>query len=585
MSIKSQKLSRIFLWTGIVLYPVYVTLLCEYIACGGKDNRLNILKNAPQSFIPAVLLILIVFASLLVSTRRAWIASLAGGLPFMLFSAINYFKMQYSVVPFVASDLAFATSLGDITAEFTGDGLVIPTVMIIGVLVYLLPTVCFALLTRKIAINKFVRIWTSGILVIILMFQLVITAPFAYSLAGIDIENTENAAVGLAKNGFLPTFFKSFYNYSNKEDLSQYDVSESAFFTDEKMEKKPNVIVILAEAYWDVNQLKNATFSQNPTAAYDRLSAEGISGTMLSPTIGGGTVRPEFEVLTSLITDGMPEGNSAYNFVTTPYLPSLGSYFENNGYETTFMHTFEKTFYDRDVAYSTMGFDTMLDINDIPYEYRLQGGYVPDRIIGQWVTDTLAENEEPQFIMAITIENHGPYYGKDNRGEVEVTGTDILDEETVNMLGSYSKALKHTDDVLATISDFAKTSGEPTVILFYGDHLPYFGGGYHGFVNGGFIEDGNEANWDEETQNKMHALPFLIWSSEGDIEPVSDIQTAPYYLGQLLLDAIDAPLTPYYEYLQECYENSVPMRAWTTLDEDEKETYNTLKAYSDIYLY
>ncbi len=585
MTVKSQKLSRIFLWTGILVYPLYVTFLCEYIACGRKENLLNILKTAPQSFIPAVFLIAIVFLLLLISTRQAWIASLAGGLPFILFSMINYFKMQYSVVPFVASDLGFASSIGDITAEFTGDGLVVPLSMIIGIMLYLVPTVCFVLSTKKITLNKYVRIWTSGALAILLMFQLVITAPFAYTLAGIDIKSTENAAVGLSKNGFLPTFFKSFYNYSNKEDYSQFGVSEDAFFTDEKMEKKPNVVVILAEAYWDVNQLSNATFSQNPTEAYDRLSAQGISGTMLSPTIGGGTVRPEFEVLTSLITDGMPEGNSAYNFVTTPYLPSLGSYFENNGYQTTFMHTFEKTFYDRDVAYSTMGFDTLLDINDIPYEYRLQGGYVPDRIIGQWVTDTLEQNDEPQFIMAITIENHGPYYDKDNRGEVEVTGTDILDEQTTNILGSYSKALKHTDDVLTMISDYAVESGEPTVILFYGDHLPYFGGGYHGYVNGGFIEDGNEASWDEETQNKMHAMPFLIWSSESDITPQSDIQTAPYYLGQLLLNAIDAPLTPYYEYLQTCYENEAPMRAWTTLDEKSKETYNTLKAYSDIYLY
>ncbi len=570
---------------GALIYPIYVTILCEYIACGGKTNLLNILKSAPQSFIPAVFLIAIVFFALLISTRRAWIASLAGGLPFILFSMVNYFKMQYSVVPFVASDLAFAASVGELTAEFTGEGLVIPGTMIIGILLYLAATLLFLLFTRKININKYVRIWTSGALVILLMFQLVITAPFAYSLAGIDIENTENAAVGLGKNGFLPTFFKSLYNYSNREDYSHLEVSEAAFFTDEKMEKTPNVIVVLAEAYWDPKQLVNAQFSQNPTEAYDRLSAEGISGTMLSPTIGGGTVRPEFEVLTSLITDGMPEGNSAYNFVTTPYLPSLGSYFENNGYETTFMHTYEKSFYDRDVAYSTMGFDRMLDINDITYDYTPQGGYVPDRIIGQWVTDTLAENEEPQFIMAITIENHGPYYGKDNKGEVEVTGTDVLDEETTNILGSFSKAVKHCDDVLTMISDYATESGEPTVILFYGDHLPYFGSSYHGFVNGGFIDDGNEANWDEATQDKMHAVPFLIWSSEADITPQSDIQTAPYYLGQLLLNAIDAPLTPYYEYLQNCYENTGPIRVWTTLDETNKETYDTLKAYSDIYLY
>lgn len=585
MIVRSRKLSTFFTWVGLILFPPFLLFICEYTAYGGAGLFFKVLRT-PLRLVPALLLIALLYYALVFATRRLYVSAIVTSLPFLIFAAINYFKMEYSVVPFVASDFVFAANIGNTVSEFTGSGLIIPGALIWSIFAIIAATVALALLCRKAEPNKYLRIWGAGLLFIALLYQTFVTAPFLYNAVGIDINGAETAAVGFKTNGFLTTFFKTLYKYTEpRGEISvEVPVSEDDFIITEHMQDKPNVVIVLSEAFWDPKQLTNVQYSENPTENFDRLSKEGISGTMLSPTIGGGTVRSEFEILTSLLSDGMPEGNSAYDFITAESLPSLGSYFAQNGYETTFMHTYEKEFYDRNLAYPKMGIDTMYDIKDIPYDYKLQGGYVPDSVLSQWVIDKLSESDKPQFIMAITIENHGPYEGKDNGGDIHITGGSA-DDKTKNMLGSFSKSVKSSDDMLGAIADYAMESGDDTVILWYGDHLPYLGAEYHGFVDGGFLDNGDEASWDEQTQDLMHACPFLIWSSKGDIEPVSDIRTAPYLLGHMLLEAMNAPLTTFYEFTKDYSDTTGPVRIWTQIDDAQRVCYDRLKAYTDIFLY
>ena len=60
---------------------------------------------------------------------------------------------------------------------------------------------------------------------------------------------------------------------------------------------KPNVIVILSEAFWDPTIIPGAKFSKDPIPFFHKLQKSGTSGTMLSPQYGGGTANVEFEVL------------------------------------------------------------------------------------------------------------------------------------------------------------------------------------------------------------------------------------------------------------------------------------------------
>ncbi|MDQ1343398.1 MAG: hypothetical protein QG650_117, partial [Patescibacteria group bacterium] len=62
--------------------------------------------------------------------------------------------------------------------------------------------------------------------------------------------------------------------------------------------KKPNVIVILSESFWDVTQLDGVKIEPNPIANFESVGQEIGTGRMISPMFGGKTALVEFEILT-----------------------------------------------------------------------------------------------------------------------------------------------------------------------------------------------------------------------------------------------------------------------------------------------
>ena len=55
---------------------------------------------------------------------------------------------------------------------------------------------------------------------------------------------------------------------------------------------------------------------------------------MVSCTFGGGTVRPEFEILTGMTTSMLPSGNVPYQQYVFNNIYSYAREFKNQGYDT-----------------------------------------------------------------------------------------------------------------------------------------------------------------------------------------------------------------------------------------------------------
>ena len=69
---------------------------------------------------------------------------------------------------------------------------------------------------------------------------------------------------------------------------------------------KPNVIMVMSEAFWDPTWMKGVTFSEDPIPYFHQLQKESTNGLMISPVYGGGTVNTEFEALTGMSTSFYP---------------------------------------------------------------------------------------------------------------------------------------------------------------------------------------------------------------------------------------------------------------------------------------
>ena len=118
--------------------------------------------------------------------------------------------------------------------------------------------------------------------------------------------------------------------------------------------ENPDVIVVLSEAFWDPTKLEGVTFSDDPLKNYRAIAAEHPSGEMVSCTFGGGTIRPEFEIQSGMSTSTLPSGNMPYQQYLKEKTFAYAQLFKSLGYDTLGVHTYQKTFYERDRAYPLM---------------------------------------------------------------------------------------------------------------------------------------------------------------------------------------------------------------------------------------
>jgi len=228
--------------------------------------------------------------------------------------------------------------------------------------------------------------------------------------------------------------------------------------------------------------------------------------------------------------------------------------------------------------------DKLIDMYDIEDDYTMQGGYVPDEILGRQILKQLDSSDNPQFIMALTVENHGSYLGKDNEGDVFILNEQDLSSETADIINSFVKSAKHADDMLKMVCEELRGRERPAIVLYFGDHLPFFGVEHFGYVEGGFIENGDELYWTEEDMLKMHRTPFVIWSNKGDIKSQNVGDVAPYFLSEMLLEQIDAPLTPFYEFLRAFRQKYPVIREWLCHDDTQRLLYYKLKGYTRLFV-
>lgn len=307
-------------------------------------------------------------------------------------------------------------------------------------------------------------------------------------------------------------------------------------------EDRPNVIFIMNEAFWDPTLLPNVTFSEDPMPTFRRLQQEGTSGYLLSPQYGGGTSNVEFEVLTGQSMSLLPNGSVPYQQYIRQPVPSLASYFDDLGYKSIGIHSYDGWFWNRDSVYRWLGFESFKSKEkfDAP-EYK--GAFISDAEVSRSIIQASQESDRPLFVYAVTMQNHGAY--DDNRYDfspVQVEGE--LTPEAKHMLENYTHGIYDADRSLQQLIDYFEASGEPTVIVFFGDHLPMLGADYDVYKQAGFVGAGS---WSLEELKRMYSVPFAMWSNF-DLEPEQVPVMSNSFLGAYVLHRLDLELPANFAY-------------------------------------
>ncbi|NMD71841.1 LTA synthase family protein [Bacillus sp. DNRA2] len=172
-----------------------------------------------------------------------------------------------------------------------------------------------------------------------------------------------------------------------------------------------------------------------------------------------------------------------------------------NGYFTASLHANNKTFWNRDIMYKSLGYDRFYAMEDFDInETNSIGWGLKDREFFEQSIQHLQEMPQPFYAKFITLTNHFPFEIADEDRYIEPFTSD---DDTVN---NYFVTVRYTDEALKHFIKKLKDEGlyENSIIILYGDH--YGISENHHKAMSEFL--GKEITPFESTQ--LQRVPFII---------------------------------------------------------------------------
>ncbi|AEI41127.1 LTA synthase family protein [Paenibacillus mucilaginosus] len=323
------------------------------------------------------------------------------------------------------------------------------------------------------------------------------------------------------------------------------DLSEPIALTPEELRQPPNIIIVLSEAFWDPTQLPGLQFSRDPIPFFHSLQKSFPHGTMLSPMFGGGTANVELEVLTGLSYRFFPPDSVVYEQYIKQPTPSLATILSAQGYKATAIAPFHQWFFTSTDVYRYLGFSRFIPLEFFnPDEF--VGPYMGDAAVARRITEESERSPGPDFIFANTMENHYHYYpGKFKRNTIDVKG-DGVSAETIGLTETLAQGMSGADRMLQSLVSHYSTVREPTIIVFFGDHLPSLEK-YNAYVDTGYISGPDDPDFLE----KMYHVPLVIWNNYMPRGEAEKLHMSPSFLGPHVLKMAGREGSDYTDYLGE----------------------------------
>lgn len=350
-----------------------------------------------------------------------------------------------------------------------------------------------------------------------------------------------------------------------KEEFSRYE-AESA----DSAETKPNVVVIMNESFSDFSAVnEEISFSEDLTENLEWIREEAVWGNTYVSVFGGNTANSEYEFLTNDSMMYYPAGSVPYSVYIGSDLQALPEYFNELGYYTCAVHPYKSSGWNRPSVYGYMNFQDMIFEDGFENAEHIRD-YVSDAADYEKVFELLKTQEEPVFCFNITMQNHGGYEDTGSfDGKISVDGLNSLEAPQAE---TYLALAKESDCAVGSFLRELKEFGEPTVVVFFGDHQPGVEDAFYDCLYG---QDSSGLPLEEKI--KQYTTPFFIWSNQGFEEQKIE-KISLNYLSALALEKAELPLTKYQSFLlDELYPKYPVVTAAGIIDE-----YGNVKAREEF---
>ncbi|MCI9228187.1 MAG: LTA synthase family protein [Dorea sp.] len=262
---------------------------------------------------------------------------------------------------------------------------------------------------------------------------------------------------------------KTIIEISNNREITKNETGRAE-------DELPNIIFIQLESYFDVNEAEFFTTSEdacpNLHAMYDQYS----SGYFKVPSVGAGTANTEFEVLTGMNLRYFGPGEYPYKTVLKNQVSeSAATALAKLGYGTHALHNNGGNFYSRAKVFNNIGFDSYTSKEFMNILQMTENGWAKDDILIQHIMDSMDSTEQQDFVFGISVQGHGDYPEEKKIENPKILVEGIEDEAIRNKWEYYVNQVYEMDQFAGNLVKAVEERKEPSVIVFYGDHLPTMG--------------------------------------------------------------------------------------------------------------
>ena len=461
------------------LLACIINFVIEAISRHSVVAAWDYMTGTPLVFLYNAFMIFVTFSIVYLFKRRIFVRMIIGAIWVILGIANGYILLK-RVTPFNAQDLKIAgDGIALINNYCNGFEVVVIAVGAVALLIWLISMwrrggqyagkihhiaaligiiVCGVLYTfvTNIAIDKRVVSTYFG------------NIAFAYEDYGLpycfsaSLFNT-----GISEpNGYMK---KAMAKIDKDGELNQTAASRSS-------DKLPNIIVVQLESYFDVANAEFFTTSEDACPNLHNLYQNYSNGYFKVPSVGAGTANTEFEVLTGMNLRYFGPGEYPYKTYSKKHpTESAATALASLGYGTHALHDNTGNFYSRANVFNNMGFDTFTSKEFMNVLQTTENGWAKDEILTQHIMEAMDTTKQEDFVFTVSVQGHGNYPETQVIENPKIKVEGIEDEALKNKWEYYVNQVYEMDQFVGDLIKAVEERNEPSVVVFYGDHLPTMG--------------------------------------------------------------------------------------------------------------